>query len=160
MEGWESMRRYYYRRVLITPLAFIEYLEREWINKSYRFFKIQQINPNQNKTESFLFYSVSVQRWNEHWIKPIEGTRILLQQRMQRRIDRSIFDDHRDPLSSLSLSELGTKKKKQSLTRPRVEPEKEQNAFSPVGEREEEQQLTRIPFRKSSRALSFHPLSS
>lgn len=44
---------------------------------------------------------------------------------MQRRIDRSIFDDHRDPLSNWA-----PRKRSSSLTRPRVEPEKEQNAFS------------------------------
>lgn len=126
------MRRYYYRRVLITPLAFIEYLEREWINKSYRFFKIQQINSNQNKTESFLFYSVSVQRWNEHWIKPIEGTRILLQQRMQRRIDRSIFDDHRDPLSSLSLSLNSALRKRSSRSRDPESNRKRSKTRSPL----------------------------
>lgn len=129
------MRRYYYRRVLITPLAFIEYLEREsieWINKSYRFFKIQQINPNQNKTESFLFYSVSVQHWNEHWIKLIEGTRILLQQRMQRRIDRSIFDDHRDPLSSLSLSLNSALRKRSSRSRDPESNRKRSKTRSPL----------------------------
>lgn len=157
------MRRYYYRRVLITPLAFIEYLEREsieWINKSYRFFKIQQINSNQNKTESFLFYSVSTTlKWTLN--KTDRGNENPFATKNAAE-DRSFHLrwPSRFSLLSLSLSELGTKKKKQSLTRPRVEPEKEQNAFSPVGEREEEQQLTRIPFRKSSRALSFHPLSS
>lgn len=129
------MRRYYYRRVLITSLAFIEYLEREsieWINKSYRFFKIQQINPNQNKTESFLFYSVSVQHWNEHWIKPIEGTRNFATKNAAEDRSFHLRWPSRSSLLSLSLSLNSALRKRSSRSRDPESNRKRSKTRSPL----------------------------
>lgn len=156
------MRRYHYRRILIirAPPALVSRIF------GTRVFKIiQQINRFnlKEKLENPNFFNLRIKSNKQKGIVLFYSFSTL------NKTDRESFCNKECSGGSIVPSSMtieilfrtGHQEKEAVRSRDPESNRKRSKTRSPfVGEREEEQQLTRIPFRKSSRALSFHPLSS